>query len=393
VRHGNSPYKEVSAQCANLHLVAQRDRLFDLVKGLSITEVVIHHSSSAAMRLTEKGDAHWWVMAVLNRVLHFAVPTFLLVSAILLTRSLAKEKPNRRRYWLRRAQRTLWPFLLWAGAYLAYRAWLGRIEYAQLAQAGTWYRWLVLGKAYYHLYFMTVLLQLAVLLPVGIWLMRRFRGGFRSAMALAFGVQFVLYAINYGIRFEAPASTIFWYAPSMIVGIWLGLRWPQGEDALRRACPLLIVLALAGGGAYLSQALPTFFVSSVQNQVYHFGMWVYTTSVALLLMVLARAIDRRDGWVRRLFDALGGHSLPIYLIHPVVLVWLMNKGALIGITGTPLRFVYLAVGALAISYGVAWLIGWAKLSPTLMGRPAPPGVSPSCAPRLGAAPASQATNR
>ena len=57
-----------------------------------------------ALRYVEAGSAVYLALLVLNRTLHFAVPAFLFVAAVLLTRRLLRQT-EWRRYFLRRVTR------------------------------------------------------------------------------------------------------------------------------------------------------------------------------------------------------------------------------------------------------------------------------------------------
>ena len=103
-----------------------REATFNILKGICIIGVMLHHLLSfSAREFAVKGAPEWWAFLVTNRLLHFAVPVFLMVSAVLLTRSLTAEaRPNWKRFYLRRAQQTLWPYLLWSLLYLLFRAYV-----------------------------------------------------------------------------------------------------------------------------------------------------------------------------------------------------------------------------------------------------------------------------
>ncbi|MCX6382492.1 MAG: acyltransferase family protein, partial [Armatimonadetes bacterium] len=100
-----------------------RDATFDIVKGISILEVMLHHLLSfSASRFSRVGSSVWWAMMMAHKVLHFAVPTFLLLSALLLAKSLRRtEQPDWKRFFKRRAERSLLPYLLWTTIYLGFR--------------------------------------------------------------------------------------------------------------------------------------------------------------------------------------------------------------------------------------------------------------------------------
>lgn len=328
-----------------------RDPTFDILKGISILEVMTHHLLSTAMRkFTVFHDPMWWTMATLSRILHFAVPTFLLVSAVLLARSVAsKPKPDWRRFFTRRVQRTLAPYLLWSAGYIAFRVlWLrdisdveatqmavplfGTVTVPSLLTPGRLWINLFWGKAYYHIYFMVVLLQFSVVFPLLSAAMRRLRLGFGGAVALGTAVQIAaFYAQRHIVTVPYPASTVFWYTMPVIAGMWIGLNWADWDGVWRRWRWAIAALAVAGLAMYLPQAINVYLKRPVSNELYHAGIHMYCLGIALLLLALSRTLGR----VRCLgpfLQRVGDRSIALFLIHPVVLfllggpkvTWLMK---------------------------------------------------------------------
>ena len=97
----------------------------DVFRGLTITEVVGHHTSGMALRYATPGTPEYEALSVLNRSLHFAVPAFVFLSVAILTNSLLKRFDARRYFW-RRLTRGLWPYLLWSALYVLWSVWTGQ---------------------------------------------------------------------------------------------------------------------------------------------------------------------------------------------------------------------------------------------------------------------------
>ncbi len=109
-------------------MARERDASFDIVKGISILAVmVIHSTSHSSRKYTDEHSGGWWGLMLTNRLKSFAVPTFLLVSALLLARSLATyDKPNWLVFYNRRVVGAVWPFAVWTILYIAFRLYVQR---------------------------------------------------------------------------------------------------------------------------------------------------------------------------------------------------------------------------------------------------------------------------
>lgn len=313
-----------------------RREVFDVLKGIGILEVVIHHSlSHGARKFSEPGSVEWWVLRGTNRVLHFAIPLFLLVSAVLLTQSLLRE-PDWNRFVRRRVQRTLWPYLLWSMGYLLFRLFFLRVgsdteiitrTYPLLGELTgprifvdlpTLVSDLLWGKAYYHLYFLWVLLQMAALLPLLIAGVGRAKGSFGAACLAAAGAQIAVFVIQgHLVRAPYPGSLALWYVPSLTVGVWIGAHREAWVTAWERNRKWIALTAIVGAGVYLPTAMALQAGRNVDSLLFNSGFAAYAFGVSLLLFGYAPtfAESRFVRWVA----PFGRMSLAIFLIHPAIL--------------------------------------------------------------------------
>ncbi|WP_161882129.1 acyltransferase [Deinococcus alpinitundrae] len=342
----------------------------DYFRGLAILEVVLHHSSGAARRYAEDGSSVLLFFNILNRVLHFAVPGFLFLSAAVLTRSLL-ARPDYGRYFWRRIVRGAWPYLLWTLLYLVWSAWLGDRPWDDLLKPDKWQLWLGYGKGNYHLYFLLVALESYVLLPLLLPLSRA-RIRISAALALGLAVQIGIYWANKTWwQLSYPASTVLWYLAPVVLGAAVGGRWSEFQDWWRRRRSKVLLLTAAALALHLPMALDFLDGMQVSPWLYSASTWAYTTPMALVVLGAGYSLWRR-GWARWV-GLLGGLSLQIYLIHPALLEGLERLSPperMEGLDGAPALLMFLLMVALSLVLPVVLsrLIARLRLSGVFFGR-------------------------
>lgn len=335
-----------------------RESLFDIAKGVCILAVVMIHTSGPSIRYAPPESMLQFWLTVWNRLLQFAVPAFLMLSAILMSRSLAKGPPDWRRYASRRLRMVVYPFVLWTLLYLGYRYHIGTLSTEQLADPRRWVSWFLFGKAHFHLYFLAVLIQLLIVLPFVVAALRR-APNLLLAFAAGMGLQLAVYALFQVVRPGAPASLILWYQPELFVGAWIGLRWTEFAEKLPSYALPAGVVALVGATLFLGESMKA---SDVNNLLLLVGIRLYATSLTIALLALSQSLARG----RSPLQMLGLRSMAIYLVHPVAVVWLGDRAR--DFDSTWLFFPYLTVGALILAYAFAWIVDRVRLSPALFGR-------------------------
>src|SRR5688572_1913727 len=322
-----------------------------------------------------------------NRLLHFAIPTFLLVSALLLARSLSKsEKPNIARYFDRRVVRTLRPYIVWSFAYLFARAYIVKVGsdihpytvnlpgdwsitgpnvFLDPAELKYYFLW---GKAYFHLYFLSVLLQLSIVLPLIVWLMKRARPTFAAVVVASLFLQFAAYLLQANVwRSPHPASTLAWYVPPLLIGTWLGMNWKSWPDLWERSKKWFLACAVFSGVPYLWLSSLEFQNVTVSNLAHNASLATYGTTMALVLLGLSGSF-KTDGKVAAILASLGMISLPLFVIHPAILHLMGGptiSSILDAIPGSPLIVLGLVLG---VTLAITRILIWLRLDMFLFGR-------------------------
>jgi peptidoglycan/LPS O-acetylase OafA/YrhL len=318
IRRSEATQKEVRG-------ASSRDPSLDIFRGLAIAEVVLHHLTAFGMRKTALGTLSHDFYALLNRTLHFAVPAFLFIMGVLLTRTMLGQSRSWREFYGRRARQTLVPYLVWTAIYALFRVVMVPHQNppSYLVDPERWSFWLLWGKAWYHLYFMVLALQLYLVFPFVLLLLRRTRVGLGPLLVLGVAAQVAAHWLQgQWLRFPYPSTLLLWYVVPVLTGIWVGLYLDDWEKVWRRLRYVAIPLMVVGWAVYLPQGYRQIHGESVNSHVYHFSFWAYTIGVAFCLLALSRALARDEGWPARTLYSLGQQSIQIYLIHPMLLhVW------------------------------------------------------------------------
>lgn len=341
----------------------ERFRWVEIFRGLAILEVVFHHTSGRFLSLLDEESAAWLALASLNRTLHYAVPAFLMMTAFVLMRSLLREF-NLKRYTANRLLRALLPYLLWSGLYLVYRTYL-------LGAPPSWSRWadyLFWGKAYFHLYFLAVAMQLYVLLPMLLPVARRRPPLWAMLIAIVALTMAVYWFNRLAYRVPYTGSYVLWYTPVVLLGVWLATQAQRLGAIVRKGWLLALASAGVGLWVYLPLALQAIQGAPVNTFHYQVGNWLFTAGVSFLLLAVAYWLSGSQARVVAGLQQLGRYSLQIYLMHPLVLSEL-NRWGLVGALqarwGLPLCF----LAALLIPFALGWLIARAsRVSVLIFGR-------------------------
>jgi peptidoglycan/LPS O-acetylase OafA/YrhL len=328
----------------------------DLIRVLVFTAVVAVHGISATQAATNE-VAMGFIM-----LLHFTREGFFAITGFVLVWSSLGKAVRARSFWRRRVPYVLVPYLAWSLIYY----WLGMVT-------GSHYPWswptlghdLLYGTAEYHLYFLMVTLQIYLVFP---FLVRLIRSTARHALPVLAVVLVVnlawlgilQYGGFHGWLFSNAYELFPTYTIYVLAGAYAALHWDRVKAVLAGTRRRLIgvagaalVLALGAYGAQLGWMSPT--AASAVTQPATLASCV---ALVLLLCLLAQR------WVAA--GMPGGHavtlgseiSFGVYLAHPLFLQFLLDHGLWKGDQAIPSPLATLAailgaiVGASALTLAV-----------------------------------------
>lgn len=354
----------------------------DLARALAAVAVVALHALGYSLSRDPAGSVAQAIDQSLILSLRFARQAFMFLSGFSLAYAYRSRPIHYAGFLGRRGWRTAVPYLVWSAIYL----WLS-YRHGLPVPPGTpgeaYVRAVVLGTAFYHLYFIVVSLQwYAVFPPALAWVRRLGRHGRWALAGTAAGLSLAL-----GAWLTAGAPLPPWGAAADIVGrlaahrdhllaSYLGyyllgtVAGVEAEAVLRRLRRHLLATLVATVAilsfllADLAHDGPDAFGRTVD--VYRPALFLYGLTVSALLLAASSRIAARGGPLRRGLQHLARHSYAVYLAHPLILFWIEWYG-LRGLEHHPAVSVPLTAAGVLVPLVLGRLVALTPLAPLLLG--------------------------
>ncbi|MFD2673589.1 acyltransferase [Marinicrinis sediminis] len=301
------------------------------VRAFAILGVLLIHSTSQTLVSVTPGTLTHTVFLYVNKMSNFAVPVFVLLSAMVLF--YRYDQPfsltQIRSFYRKRLAYIVVPYVIWSVLYqLYYTCLLPFIK-------GEAWRWdflnmlklLLTGQAAPHLYFFFILFQFYLLFPVLMMLAQRWRQ--RPYLWILFGitVQCVFYAITYVYAQQVGpvpyrATYMFGYMGLIAIGGYIGMTYPVVRRRLQKYGLAVTLLTLVVGIAYSTVFYWAYAgVYRAPTVLFDASFHLYALLAALTLLYAAERMAARpaEHGRNKLLFQLGVHSFGIYLTHVAVL--------------------------------------------------------------------------
>lgn len=328
---------------------ARRLPELDLLRSVALLAVVFIHAASWISG--QDAPAQRGPYEAATALARFCVPALILASGFALHHAYGRPA-DARAFLSRRVLRTLVPWLAWVPVYAAVDLAFGKVSLDPRSLVV----WLAYGPG--HLYFLVLVVQLAVLLPF--LPVDRLRLAAVAAAALA--LQLALDTVRtYGsLPVDGALAWPITFVPQMEAPFWvgwfvLGCLASACYDRLRTLSwlwPVALGLAAAGGLVVLVEA------AVVPGDQWRQGTYAFlwpsfvllTLPLVALLLWLGHELAPRAGRLWGPVEALSQRSLGVYVIH-VGVIEAIGHTPLVGLPA-PLRLVVLLGGSLVIAYAL-----------------------------------------
>ena len=224
---------------------------FDSYRVIAMCAVVLQHS---LLWNIAAGNTPAWAMVML---LHFSRTAFFFLTAFVLTYSEIHRPQSLGQFWGRRYLQIGVPYLVWTGIYWVFTM----VDDNAWGQAGS-LLWNYLVYGYYQLYFVVVLLQLYLVFPLLLRVLRRSRhhvaimtGSLLFALLLAADLHYTQYFGAVGRITHSIASVYPWardpitYQEQFVAGVLVALHFDQIRDFVARRWQAVIAVGIVTGVA------------------------------------------------------------------------------------------------------------------------------------------------
>lgn len=287
----------------------------DALRLLAILMVVVLHTSARALAKSPAFGEVWWAGNVFDSLSRWSVPVFVMVSGALLLHAPRFESISV--FLHRRFSKILIPFFFWSGVYLLFRQLILKEPLSpwQIAQN------LLQDPAFYHLWFMYVILGLYLITPIlRSWLARASETTVRYALGLWVLFCCLLPLVKHllGLGLGIPMEFLTGYAGYFVLGYYLELKAALPKAWLWRTFLSGAVITIGGTWALTLKKhglLDQLMFSYFSPNVLFMAVGVYG-----LFQGAKRWQSTPPAWLSPLSQC----SFGVYLCHPLVLALALN---------------------------------------------------------------------
>lgn len=330
-----------------------------ILRGFALCAVVGIHTLSIGIKNTELGTWGNWLFELIHTLLQFAVPCFIFISAMLLSYTLKDAKLNILRFYKKKIVKVVIPYILWTLIYLIPQMMKGWIPFDRLLSFESWLYWLTRGKAYDHLYFMSVIIQLYITAPLFIGFIRgiiKYAKKYSMIMTILIAIcgQVALYYFNkiYITKiFTQSATLLISYFCIIIVAIWIGFQYEQFIDLLNKRRNIVLILFGISAAIYIYFMVRRVTGEKLNSMLYQFAWYGYTFMASITLLMVSH--DIKTHRLSKYLVWIGKYSFGIYLIHPIQTFFLHKS---IQMTNPILLMIVLVMAQVGMILSCGWFV-------------------------------------
>lgn len=289
-----------------------------IVRAIAIVAVVLIHVTAGPRVELPWGTLSAPFYFASNVLSMFAVPLFLMLSGLVLFYRYHDDFSLGQAiaFYKKRLKFIVIPYLIWSAIYYGYN----KIAYGQPLDFDPmqFLKLLLWGDASYHLYFMAIIIQLYIVFPLLIGLVRVLR--FRAWQVALLGVLIhgvFLYIHNEVYHFEHAATLIWNYFAVFGMGAAIGMRYQEFAERWRHVAwtgPLAVLVGVMYMLFLLSAKSGALYPTNLYILVYN----VYAILIGISLIWGGKIMADQKARILPWLLAVGSASFGIYFIHPAI---------------------------------------------------------------------------
>lgn len=325
-----------------------------VLRGIATSAVVLIHLLNIGLLNIPEGNSGHLFYKLSHSLLQFAVPCFVFISSFLVSYSFNNKNINFFKFYSKKIVRIFVPYFLWSMTYILIRTALGQLPWYKLFKPSAWIYWLSYGKAYTHLYFMSVIIQFYIVAPFLVvalkWINKiTKKHQFFITCCIAFIPQILIYWINriYIYQYFSSTATIFvWYWCICIIGIWSGLNSEKLIAIIHKNSIFYSLFSIVGILTYIYYQIALYNHQKISTFYYQMTWYWYVLIISVGGFYLIEKYFKNQN-IRDVLMWIGDHSFGIYFAHPLI-TFVLSKA--FSFTNPYLLFLLLIMGYVFIIF-------------------------------------------
>jgi surface polysaccharide O-acyltransferase-like enzyme len=345
-----------------------RDEGLDSIRALAIFAVIGLHVIGFSFYSFPRFSPSWNLLLVLDQIFRFAVPSFVAISGYVLASKYAHADFVFSIFFKKRILRILPLYFFFSFTIFYYT----RFLYPEPVGAIPLWKIIFLGKADYHLYFVSMIFQFYLLFPVFLFFFNKFRKPF---IIFALALQMVVYLIStmsmekifdFGFIFGDQQQYVFfgtWIFYFVLGMLFAKVRFDDDKTAKLAKISLFFVifgLFFMFFDAYRLFLATGNLITSLRST--RLPAFIYTSGFVILFLLKHELINKFLGRFSKWLIYFGRESFTAYLVHTLVLRILLLRFEVKNLFGVFLLF----VATLTLSFIVAELTRRISVLPGLL---------------------------
>lgn len=289
----------------------------DVCRALAaIAVIVIHTSAFTLSGIKNKGSELYYIVLIVNQLARFSVPAFVFISGVGLALSY-KKNTNYFKFEFKRLSSVIPEYLIWCFIYL--------YIISNNKNFNTWPSLILSGdKAYYHFYFVPMIVKLYILFPI-LYIATRKKIGLLISFLITTGILTTghYYNIpNLTLDFYSKRNILFWIF-YFSLGIYTSQCLYTYIGKLKRHKILVSLLFV----------ICTFFImmESIRGALQGKPIDYYTTFLrpsiigySLATIMIIFSLSYRNNLLFKFLKSMSDKSYVMYLAHPSILYYYMK---------------------------------------------------------------------
>ncbi len=290
----------------------------DLIRVVALVLIILLHAAAfpppIPTDITPQVMYGWFTADVYSALGHMGVPLFVMLTGFLLLEPSKADEPLKV-FFKKRFNRIGLPFIFWSIVYFFWNSYVHNLPLTIDSVLES-----LLSGAYLHLWFLYLLVGLYLVTP----LLRVFVKyldwkRFKYLVALWFVGTVVVWFVNvFGpFNFNTALFVFTGWMGYYLLGVFLQKIKVRSWILVLAAC-----LGIAGAvfGAYISTALVGEKATTFFHESLNFNLIIASVAVYLLLINIPRnRVESRSAKVNKVLGWVGQNTLPIYLMHYIIL--------------------------------------------------------------------------